>query len=230
MAEYILEMRNINKVFPGAKVLTDAGLAVKKGEIMGLIGENGAGKSTLLKILTGLYQKTSGTILFKGREVNFASIDEAAKNGIAMMHQELNVFPNLTVAENMFLNRNEHLNKLGLIDRKKVLAHAQAVIDELEVELDADTMGSQLSIHEQQIVEIAKAMSMNAELIIMDEPTAALPENEVETFFNFIRKLNKNGITIIYVSHKMAEIEKICDHSAQRNGRGRGRSQKYTDQ
>ena len=124
MAEYILEMRNINKVFPGAKVLTDASLAVKKGEIMGLIGENGAGKSTLLKILTGLYQKTSGTILFKGREVNFASIDEAAKNGIAMMHQELNIFPNLTVAENMFLNRNEHLNKLGLIDRKKVLAHA----------------------------------------------------------------------------------------------------------
>ncbi len=219
MAEYILEMRNINKVFPGAKVLTDAGLAVKKGEIMGLIGENGAGKSTLLKILTGLYQKTSGTILFKGREVNFASIDEAAKNGIAMMHQELNVFPNLTVAENMFLNRNEHLNKLGLIDRKKVLAHAQAVIDELEVELDADTMGSQLSIHEQQIVEIAKAMSMNAELIIMDEPTAALPENEVETFFNFIRKLNKNGITIIYVSHKMAEIEKICDRvTILRNG------------
>lgn len=219
MDEYILQMKDIDKTFPGAKVLDHACLNVKKGEIMGLIGENGAGKSTLLKILTGLYTRTSGTITFKGREVSYASIDEAADDGIALMHQELNIFPNMTVAENIFLNRKDYVNKFGMIQRKRMTEDAREVLGRLGVDIDVDAMGSDLSIHEQQMVEIAKAMSMNAELIIMDEPTAALPENEVEIFFDFIRKLNRQGITIIYVSHKMVEIENICNRvTILRNG------------
>ncbi|MEA5014349.1 MAG: sugar ABC transporter ATP-binding protein [Candidatus Limiplasma sp.] len=212
-------MKNITKVFPGAKVLDNACLEVQKGEIMGLIGENGAGKSTILKILTGLYTKTSGTIHFKDREVNYANIDESAQDGIAMMHQELNIFPNLTVAENMFLNRKDYVKKNGFIDKKRIKKDAREMLDALEADIDIEAMGSQLSVHEQQIVEIAKAMSMKAELIIMDEPTAALPENEVATFFAFIRRLNAKGITIIYVSHKMVEIKTICDRvTILRNG------------
>ncbi|MDO4323025.1 MAG: sugar ABC transporter ATP-binding protein [Lachnospiraceae bacterium] len=219
MDEYILRMKDIDKVFPGAKVLDHACLDVKKGEIMGLIGENGAGKSTLLKILTGLYTRTSGTIMFKGREVSYTSIDEAADDGIALMHQELNIFPNMTVAENIFLNRRDYVSKFGMVQKKRMLEDARQVLNRLGVDIDVTAMGSDLSIHEQQMVEIAKAMSMNAELIIMDEPTAALPENEVEIFFNFIRKLNSQGITIIYVSHKMVEIENICNRvTILRNG------------
>lgn len=220
MSEYILQMQNITKVFPGAKVLDNAYLDVQRGEIMGLIGENGAGKSTILKILTGLYSKTTGTILFKGKEVNYDNIDESAKDGIAMMHQELNIFPNMTVAENIFLNRRDYVKRNGLIDKKRMRQDARATLDTLEAgDIDIDTMGSDLSVHEQQIVEIAKAMSMKAELIIMDEPTAALPENEVATFFAFIRRLNAKGITIIYVSHKMVEIKNICDRvTILRNG------------
>lgn len=212
-------MKDIDKVFPGAKVLNHACLSVRKGEIMGLIGENGAGKSTLLKILTGLYKRTSGIITFKGREVNYSSIDEAAEDGIALMHQELNIFPNMTVAENIFLNRKDYVNQFGMIEKKRMYQDAEAVLKRLGVQINVELMGSELSIHEQQMVEIAKAMSMNAELIIMDEPTAALPENEVEIFFDFIRKLNAQGITIIYVSHKMVEIENICDRvTILRNG------------
>lgn len=211
MEEYILQMQEIDKIFPGAKVLNHASLSVKRGEIMGLIGENGAGKSTLLKILTGLYTKTSGKIMFKGREVNYASIDEAADDGIALMHQELNIFPNMTVAENIFLNRKDYVNRFGMVEKKRMVHDAQKVLERLGVSIDVNRMGSELSIHEQQMVEIAKAMSMKAELIIMDEPTAALPENEVEIFFKFIKKLNAQGITIIYVSHKMVEIESICN-------------------
>lgn len=219
MDEYILQMKDIDKEFPGAKVLDHANLDVKRGEIMGLIGENGAGKSTLLKILTGLYTRTSGTIIFKGREVSYNSIDEAADDGIALMHQELNIFPNMTVAENIFLNRKDYVNKFGMIQKKRMEEDAKKVLERLGVEIPVDAMGSELGIHEQQMVEIAKAMSMNSELIIMDEPTAALPENEVEIFFDFIRKLNKEGITIIYVSHKMVEIENICDRvTILRNG------------
>lgn len=212
-------MKDIDKVFPGAKVLNHACLSVRKGEIMGLIGENGAGKSTLLKILTGLYKRTSGIITFKGREVNYSSIDEAADDGIALMHQELNIFPNMTVAENIFLNRKDYVNRFGIVEKKRMYQEAEAVLKRLGVEINVELMGSELSIHEQQMVEIAKAMSMNAELIIMDEPTAALPENEVEVFFDFIRKLNAQGITIIYVSHKMVEIKSICDRvTILRNG------------
>ena len=212
-------MKDIDKVFPGAKVLNHACLSVRKGEIMGLIGENGAGKSTLLKILTGLYKRTSGIITFKGREVNYSSIDEAADDGIALMHQELNIFPNMTVAENIFLNRKDYVNRFGIVEKKRMYQEAEAVLKRLGVEINVELMGSELSIHEQQMVEIAKAMSMNAELIIMDEPTAALPENEVEVFFDFIRKLNAQEITIIYVSHKMVEIKSICDRvTILRNG------------
>ncbi|MCD2491474.1 sugar ABC transporter ATP-binding protein [Lacrimispora sp. NSJ-141] len=219
MAEYILQMKDIDKTFPGATVLNHAGLDVRQGEIMGLIGENGAGKSTLLKILTGLYTRTSGTILFKGREVTYASIEESADDGIAFMHQELNIFPNMTVTENIFLDRKDYVGKFGMIQKKRMEEDARKVLETLGVEIDVNRMGSELSIHEQQMVEIAKAMSMNAELIIMDEPTAALPENEVEIFFQFIRKLNRRGITIIYVSHKMVEIEAICDRvTILRNG------------
>lgn len=219
MDEYILQMKNIDKVFPGAQVLNHASLSVKRGEIMGLIGENGAGKSTLLKILTGLYRRTAGVILFKGREVNYSSIEESADDGIALMHQELNIFPNMTVAENIFLNRKDYVNRFGMVQKKRMEEDAKEVLRKLGVQIDVNLMGSELSIHEQQMVEIAKAMSMNAELIIMDEPTAALPENEVEIFFEFIRKLNGQGITIIYVSHKMVEIETICDRvTILRNG------------
>jgi ABC-type sugar transport system ATPase subunit len=219
LAAYILQMKEIDKIFPGAKVLDHASLEVKQGEIMGLIGENGAGKSTLLKILTGLYTKSSGQIFFKGREVSYASIEEAADDGIAFMHQELNIFPNMTVAENIFLNRKDYTNRLGLVQKKRMEADARRVLETLGVKINVNAMGSDLSIHEQQMVEIAKAMSMNAELIIMDEPTAALPENEVEIFFRFIRRLNSQGITIIYVSHKMVEIETICDRvTILRNG------------
>lgn len=208
----IIEMRNIVKVFPGAKVLDNVQLAVRPGEIMGLIGENGAGKSTLLKILTGIYQYTSGQILVDGENVFYVSPNQSMAAGIAMMQQELNIFTNLTVAENIFCDRSDYRTKLGFVQFKRMFHDARKILDELGAEtLDIYRMGSTLTVHEQQIVEIAKAISRNAKVIIMDEPTSSLPEGEVHVMFELIRRLRDKGIAIIYVTHKMAEIEQLCD-------------------
>lgn len=210
--KYIVEMRDIVKVFPGAKVLDHAHLEVRPSEIMGLIGENGAGKSTLLKILTGVYHYTSGQIEYDGQSVFFASPDESLEAGIAMIHQELNIFGNLTVAENVFCDRADYRSKIGFIQRRRMAEDARKILDSLGAEsLSVHRLGETLSAHEQQIVEIAKAVSRHAKVIIMDEPTSSLPESEVEVFFELIRHLRDQGISFIYVSHKMAEIEKLCD-------------------
>lgn len=209
---YVVEMRNIVKVFPGAKVLDDAYLTVRPGEIMGLIGENGAGKSTLLKILTGVYQYTSGQVIYNGKNVFYTSPNQSLEAGIAMMHQELNTFTNLTVAENIFCDRKDYRSKFGFVQRKRIDRDARRILDDLGAEtLDIHRLGDSLSAHEQQIIEIAKAISRNSKVIIMDEPTSSLPESEVQIMFDLIRKLRDKGIAIIYVTHKMAEIEQLCD-------------------
>lgn len=208
----VVEMRNIVKIFPGAKVLDNAYLTVRPGEIMGLIGENGAGKSTLLKILTGVYHYTSGQIRYDGENVFFASPNASLEAGIAMMHQELNIFTNLTVAENIFCDRTEYRSKAGFIQKKRIRRDARKILDELGAQsLDILRLGETLTAHEQQIVEIAKAISRHSKVIIMDEPTSSLPEGEVQILFDLIRKLREKGIAIIYVTHKMAEIEQLCD-------------------
>ncbi|MDB5055200.1 MAG: sugar transporter ATP-binding protein [Bacilli bacterium] len=210
MENPILEMKGIVKSFPGVKVLKQVNLSLKKGEIMALMGENGAGKSTLMKILTGIYEYDEGEIVLKGQKVNFKSPKDSNRAGIAIIHQELNLFPNLTAAENIFLEKETAKNKIGLIDWKAMNKKAQVLVDSLGLNFNVKEKVENLSVHHQQLVEILRAVSSDAEIIIMDEPTSALPENEVQNLFVTIRALQKKGVSIIYVSHRMNEIFDIC--------------------
>jgi len=217
--EAILSVKDIEKSFPGNQVLKKVSMSVLPGEVMGLVGENGAGKSTLMKIITGVYSFDAGEIMFEGRSVSFDNPKEALKQGIAIIHQEFNLFQNLSVAENIFLDRSEYLGKLGKVQWKKMEKEAQAVLGELGANFDVDTLVSDIGVREQQLVEIAKAVSSNSKVIIMDEPSAALPQNEVGHLFDVINILKSRGCAIIYVSHRMKEIEEICDRvTVLRNG------------
>ena len=207
----ILHAKHISKSFFGVSVLKNVDFEVQAGEIMGLIGENGAGKSTLMKILTGLYSLESGEILFNGESVRFADSKQAIEKGVSIIHQELSLFDNLTVAENIFLDHKDYRSKLGIVDWKKMNEAARKVLDELGTDFDVTTLVGSLSVREQQLVEIAKAMSKNAKVLIMDEPSAALPENEVRYMFDMVRQLKEKGVAIVYISHRMMEIEEICD-------------------
>ncbi len=207
---YVLEMIDIDKSFPGVKALDHAQLKLRPGTIHSLMGENGAGKSTLMKCLFGIYEKDSGQILIDGKEVNFTGPRNAMDNGVAMVHQELNQVLKRNVMENIWLGRFPK-GKTGLIDDGKMYAETKAVMDDLEIPIDPRIIIGKLSVSQRQMVEIAKAVSYNAKIVVMDEPTSSLTEEEVEHLFKILRKLRDKGVGIIYISHKMEEILQISD-------------------
>jgi inositol transport system ATP-binding protein len=206
----ILQMENISKSFPGVKALSDVQFNVRTGTIHALMGENGAGKSTLMKILDGIYAPDSGQITFQGQPVTIDTTQTALKLGISMIHQELSPIPYMTVAENIFLGR-EPLARFGMIDKRKMNADTNALLHRLEIEINPTTLMKDLNVANTQMVEIAKAISYDASLIIMDEPTSAITEREVAHLFRMIRSLKAKGVTIIYITHKMDEVFQIAD-------------------
>lgn len=205
----ILEMKNITKSFSGVKALKNANLELREGEVVALMGENGAGKSTLMKILTGIYTKDSGQIIYKGKEVEFKSPAKSQEEGIAIVHQELNMMKDLTVAQNLFIGK-EFKNGI-FIDDKKMISEAEKLFKILNVDINPSQVVGELTVGKQQMVEIAKVISINAKVIVFDEPTAALTDSEIEDLFKVIFDLKNNGIGIIYISHRMDEIKRISD-------------------
>jgi len=207
----MIEMTGISKSFDGNTVLNNVEFSVKKGEIHALMGENGAGKSTLMKILTGIYARDTGEVKVRGKLVDFKNPKEAEHAGIAVIHQELNILPDLTVAENLFLGNEKTFGKSGILKTKEMNKKAKMILGELGLNVDVKTVARELSVGKQQIIEIAKAMSSNAEVIVMDEPTAALTEREIVSLFETIRALQSNGVSFVYISHRMEEIFALCD-------------------
>lgn len=207
--QVILRMKHITKTFPGVKALDDVSLELKAGEVHALLGENGAGKSTLIKVLGGIYHADSGEIEINGEKVSITSVPEAEAHGIAIIHQELVLVPYMTVAENIFLGRE--LGKGISANLKEQEKEAQAVLDRLHMNINAGTLVKDLSIAQQQMVEITKAIAVNAKILVMDEPTSSIQDREVENLFNIMRELTKQGVGIIYISHKMSELTEICD-------------------
>jgi len=203
-------MRHIRKTFPGVVALDDMHLDLREGEVHVLLGENGAGKSTLMKILSGAYRKDSGQIFLRGEEVEIQGPKHAQKLGIGIIYQELNLVPYLTAGENVFLGR-EPRRIPGVIDQKALFAAAQEILDRLGLSINARTLVSELGVAEQQMVEVAKALSLNARILIMDEPTSALTEQEITELFATIRRLKAKGVSIIYISHRMDELFAIGD-------------------
>lgn len=209
MGEVILTMKEIDKFFPGVHALDHVSFEVRKGEVHALMGENGAGKSTLMKVLTGIYKKDSGTIIYEGKEVEFHNTREAQSAGVVIVHQELNMLGHLTVAQNIFIGRE--FKKGIAIDDKKMNEEAKKLFDRLHIDIDpAETM-SNLTVGKQQMCEIAKAISHDAKVIVFDEPSAALTEAEIEELFKIIRDLRKQQMGIVYISHRMDEIKVITD-------------------
>lgn len=205
-----IEMRGIDKSFGGNAVLKEAGFLLDHGEIHALMGENGAGKSTLMKILTGVYTKDAGQVIVDGQEVCYKNPQEAEKAGIVFIHQELNVLFDLTVEENMFLGKEIH-GRFGVCDKKAMRAEVRKILDRLGVSIDPQQRMSELSVGQQQMIEIAKALMVDAKVIIMDEPTAALTQSETEVLFQVVRSLKEKGVSIVYISHRMDEIFELCD-------------------
>src|SRR2546426_2031952 len=197
----LLEMRGIGKRFPGVIALDDVSLEVGRGEVVALVGENGAGKSTLMKILGGVYQPDAGEILVDGKPVQINNVTDAMKLGIAFIHQELNVLDNLDVAANVFLGREPLLGPFRIIDRKRIHADTEPYLKRLGLDVSSRTRVDQLSLAQQQMVEIAKALSLNARLIIMDEPTSSLTLAETERLLKLVRELGGQMISVIYISH-----------------------------
>ncbi|QXM06283.1 ribose ABC transporter ATP-binding protein RbsA [Crassaminicella indica] len=210
MSHVVLEMKRITKEFPGVKALKGVDFKIYKGKVMALLGENGAGKSTLMKIMTGVYEKTSGEMYYKGEKVDFKEPKESQEKGIAIIHQELNLVNQLTIGENIFLGR-EPRNRFGKINWKKLYDESKKLLDKLGVEEDPKTLVGELSVGKQQMVEIAKALSLNAQVIVMDEPTDALTDKETISLFKVIRELRDEGKSIVYISHRLKEIFEICD-------------------
>ena len=222
MNQPVLEMRKIHKRFPGVVALDVVDLSVRPGEVLALAGENGAGKSTLMKILGGVYKPDGGSILMNGEEAQVLSVSDATAKGIGFVHQELNVLDNLTVAENVFLGR-EPLRLGFLIDRQKLRADTKIFLDRLGLDFSPGTPVHYLSIAQQQMVEIAKALSQNARILILDEPTSSLTLTETERLLNVIRDLRAQGVSVIYISHRLMEIEEIADRViVLRDGRNAG--------
>jgi len=208
--EYILEMKNIVKTFPGVQALRGVDLKVRPGEIHAVMGENGAGKSTLMKCLIGLYAPTSGQIIFEGKELGHYTPAAALKMGISMIHQELNPVMHRPIMENIWLGR-EPKNKLGLINEKKMAEMTRELLKEIAMTEDPRTLMADLTIAKMQMCEIAKAISYNSKLIIMDEPTSALTNQEVTQLFGIMQRLKTKGVSMIYISHKLDEIYTIAD-------------------
>lgn len=205
-----IEMRGIDKSFGGNAVLRNAGFLLDHGEIHALMGENGAGKSTLMKILTGVYTRDAGTVIVDGQEVCYKNPQEAEKAGIVFIHQELNVLFDLTVEENMFLGK-EIKNALGVCDKKAMRTEVKKILDRLGVNIDPGERMNRLSVGQQQMIEIAKALMVDAKVLIMDEPTAALTQSETTVLFEVVNSLREKGVSIVYISHRMEEIFELCD-------------------
>ena len=205
----ILEMSNISKSFPGVKALEKVNFKVCAGSVHALMGENGAGKSTLMKVLMGMYHPDGGKIVFDGKEITKYDQRQALEMGITMVHQELSYIPNMTIAENMFLGRE--ITRTISVDQKAMLDQTKRLLDRVGIELDPKRLMKTLSVSERQMIEIAKCVSYNAKIVIMDEPTSAITDKEVERLFAVIRDLKSEGVGIIYISHKMDEVLKISD-------------------
>src|SRR5471030_1154754 len=207
----LLEMRGISKRFPGVVALDDVNLKVGRGEVVALVGENGAGKSTLMKILGGVYQPDGGEIVVDGQPVKINHVMDALKLGIAFIHQELNVLDNLDVAANVFLGREPLLQPFRLINSKKIHADTGPYLKRLGLNISSRTRLDKLSIAQQQMVEIAKALSLNARIIIMDEPTSSLTLTETERLLELVCELSEQGVSVIYISHRLGEVENCAD-------------------
>ncbi|MEF9941876.1 MAG: sugar ABC transporter ATP-binding protein, partial [Lachnospiraceae bacterium] len=208
--EPILQVKNISKVFPGVKALTDVSADFYPGEVHTLVGENGAGKSTLIKIISGVYTPTEGTVILEGKVQDFKLPGQALDAGITVIHQELSIANDLTVAENIFLGR-EPRTKSGLLDRKKMNQEAQQVLDFMKVDLKANHLARHLNAAQQQMVEIAKVITKNSKIVIMDEPTSSLSEHEIDALFEQVRILKEKNIAIIYITHRLKELTQICE-------------------
>ncbi|MFA6892114.1 MAG: sugar ABC transporter ATP-binding protein [Sphaerochaetaceae bacterium] len=219
MEENIVEMEHISKSFPGVLALDDVCFSLKSGECMALLGENGAGKSTLMKILSGAYTRDSGTIRIFGNEVGEITPNIAKKLGVAIIHQELNMCQHLTVAENIFLGR-EICRRNGVLDQAEMVRQSMAILNELSIDLDPNALVGELAVSKQQMVEIAKALSVNAKILIMDEPTSSLTSKEIKELFRIIMALKKEGHGIVYISHRLEELQYIVDRvTIMRDGR-----------
>jgi ribose transport system ATP-binding protein len=212
MSDAIVEMEQITKVFPGVLALDKVDFSCTEGEVHAVVGENGAGKSTLMKILAGAYRPDGGRIILRGKEIVFHSPREAQRHGISIIYQEFNLIPELTVAENIFLGR-EPQKRMGFIDNPKLNDRATALLDDLGVHIDLGVKVTELGVAQQQMVEIAKALSLNADIIMMDEPSAVVSGKELESLFHIIRNLKENKKTIIYISHRIDEIFQIADRT-----------------
>ncbi len=209
MGEYIAELNHIHKSFPGVKALDDVSFDLKSGEVLALLGENGAGKSTLVKVLSGVYTKDEGEIKIFGQTVEDLTPKKAQELGIAIIHQELNMCAHLSVAENIFLAREK--THSGILSNREMNKDAAALLARLNIDIDPTTIVGDLAVSKQQMVEIAKALSTNAKILIMDEPTSALTSNEIDDLFKIIRKLKSEGCGIVYISHRLEELQNIVD-------------------
>ncbi len=208
--DVLLQASGITKSFPGVRALDGVNLTVRRGRLNALLGENGAGKSTLMNILAGVFPPDSGTVTIEGGLVSFQNPREAQMAGISIIHQELNLVPGLSIAENIFIGR-EPLTRLGLVDYARMNANAAKLLKELELETDPRTPVSQLKVGAQQVVEIAKAISLKAHVVIMDEPTSAITGHEIEVLFRQIKRLKRSGVGLIYITHKLDELPRIAD-------------------
>ncbi|GAA4173235.1 sugar ABC transporter ATP-binding protein [Shinella granuli] len=209
-SEFLLEAEGVRKAFPGVVALDDVQFKLKRGTVHALMGENGAGKSTLMKILAGIYTPDHGEIRLRGHDIELKSPLDALENGIAMIHQELNLMPFMTVAENIWIRR-EPKNRFGFVDHGKMRRMTAELFKRLKIDIDPETEVRHLSVASRQMVEIAKAVSYESDVLIMDEPTSALTEREVEHLFEIIRDLRSHGIGIVYITHKMNELFEIAD-------------------
>jgi rhamnose transport system ATP-binding protein len=208
----ILELKNVSKYFPGIKALDGVDFKIRTGEVHALIGENGAGKSTLVKILTGIHQPRTGSIILDGKEVEFKTplISQAA--GIAAIHQEATMFPELTVTENIYMGHHLRKSPFGILDWRQMKKRTKGLLENLELDIQADTLVKNLSVAQRHMVEIVKALSMDARIVIMDEPTSSLSLKEIEHLYKIIRRLKAEERAIVFISHKFEDIYEIADY------------------
>jgi ribose transport system ATP-binding protein len=211
MSDVLVLMEGIEKSFPGVHALSQCQFELRPGEVHALVGENGAGKSTLMKVLAGIYAKDEGRILYKGQEAVIPNPRAAQHLGISMIHQELNLMPHLTVAQNIFIGREPRRQFRFMLDESEVNEKTQHLLDMLHLKLNPRTKVSDLTVAKQQMVEIAKSLSFNSEVLIMDEPTAALTEAEIEELFRIIRQFRDKGVGVVYISHRLEELKQISD-------------------
>jgi ribose transport system ATP-binding protein len=220
LADLLVEMVGIEKRFPGVHALEDARFELQAGEVHALVGENGAGKSTLMKILAGIYQPDAGSIRFRDQEVVIPNPRAAQQLGISIIHQELNLMPHLTVAQNIFIGREPRARLPFVLDDRALNARTRALFESLNLRMDPRRRVGDLAVAEQQMVEIAKALSFNAAVLIMDEPTAALTDTEIGELFRIIRQLRENGVGVVHISHRLEELKQISDRvTVMRDGR-----------